>query len=344
MSDPSRMWKQVDALHVEGASIRAIPVKDHHGKLTPWKPSIIEKMYSKIKGPIPFYVGHDFTALNRSPVGYGIKFGINNTNDDISYTGYVFDDDAIKQIIDNGYNAISPEVDNTYDESGELIDSTLLAMAFVKNPAFPGMQVQYAKAAFSKPEDDELSSKQGEPMSKAVAIDLLKTKGLSDSEIATLTQAFESEPATQQVAQPETQPEATVPPITPVQPQPTPIPQDMSALEQRFAEQAVQIAQLKQQNENLQKERYESLRDEVISLGFANAAETVSTLPMEQKIAVLTKMKVGLARTQPISTPTGTPVASHPKGQPDQRAKVSELLKQIGVTPEEFERLKTSKK
>ena len=47
MSD--RIWKTVDALHVDGASIRAIPVKDNHGKLTPWTPSIIEKIYNKIK-------------------------------------------------------------------------------------------------------------------------------------------------------------------------------------------------------------------------------------------------------------------------------------------------------
>jgi hypothetical protein len=342
MSD--RIWKTVDALHVDGASIRAIPVKDHHGKLTPWTPSIIEKMFNKIKGPVPFYVGHDLTALSPTTVGYGVKFGITDNKDDITYSGFVFDESAIKQIIEDGYNSISPEVETVYDANGELIDSTLLAMAFVKNPAFPGMQVQFANAAFSAPESEELTSKTGEPMSKSTAIGILKSKGLSDTEIETLTQAFESEQAAPQTV-PQSAPPVTTPPVvTPAIPAPTTAaPTDMSGFETRIAEQAAEIARLTQTNESLLQTQYTSVRDEVKGLGIANPDEIVKGLPTEQKISILSKLKTNMARTQPMSTPTGAPVAS---SQPpaDQRAKVASILKSVGMTVEEYEKLKSSKK
>ena len=342
MSD--RIWKTVDALHVDGASIRAIPVKDNHGKLTPWTPSIIEKIYNKIKGPLPLYIKHDERALFRQPVGYGIKFGITEDHTDITYNGFVFDDGAIKQIIEEGYNCISPEVENEYDEQGELVDSTLLAMAFVKNPAFPGMQVQYAKAAFSESQNDELASKTGEPMSKAAAIETLKSKGLSETEIASITQAFESaEPAKQETpAQQQAPPVQSTPTAHVEQKSAPPAAPDMSALEQRLAEQATVIAQLQQKNEDLLKTQYNTVRDEVKGLGISDPDDIVKGLPTEQKISILSKMKEKMARTQPMSTPAGQPVSS--QSQPvDQRAKMAATLKSIGMTVEEYEKLKLKK-
>ncbi|MCK9326007.1 MAG: hypothetical protein M0P69_11005 [Bacteroidales bacterium] len=342
MSD--RIWKTVDALHVDGASIRAIPVKDNHGKLTPWTPSIIEKIYNKIKGPLPLYIKHDERALFRQPVGYGIKFGITEDHTDITYNGFVFDDGAIKQIIEEGYNCISPEVENEYDEQGELVDSTLLAMAFVKNPSFPGMQVQYAKAAFSESQNDELASKTGEPMSKAVAIDTLKSKGLSETEIASITQAFESaEPAKQEApSQQQAPPVQSTPAAHVEQKSAPPAAPDMSAFEQRLAEQATVIAQLQQKNEDLLKTQYNTVRDEVRGLGIANPDDIVKGLPTEQKISILSKMKENMARNQPMSTPAGQPVSS--QSQPvDQRAKMAATLKSIGMTVEEYEKLKLKK-
>lgn len=342
MSD--RIWKTVDALHVDGASIRAIPVKDNHGKLTPWTPSIIEKIYNKIKGPLPLYIKHDERALFRQPVGYGVKFGITDDHSDITYNGFVFDNDAIKQIIEEGYNCISPEVENEYDEQGELVDSTLLAMAFVKNPAFPGMQVQYAKAAFSESQNDELASKTGEPMSKAAAIDTLKSKGLSETEIASITQAFESaEPAKQEALAQQQAPLVQSTPAAHVEQKSTPpAALDMSAFEQRLAEQATVIAQLQQKNEDLLKTQYNTVRDEVKGLGIANPDDIVKGLPTEQKISILSKMKENMARTQPMSTPAGQPVSS--QSQPvDQRAKMAATLKSIGMTVEEYEKLKFKK-
>lgn len=342
MSD--RIWKTVDALHVDGASIRAIPVKDNHGKLTPWTPSIIEKIYNKIKGPLPLYIKHDERALFRQPVGYGVKFGITEDHTDITYNGFVFDDGAIKQIIEEGYNCISPEVENEYDEQGELVDSTLLAMAFVKNPAFPGMQVQYAKAAFSESQNDELASKTGEPMSKAAAIDTLKSKGLTETEIASITQAFESaEPAKQETpAQQQAPPVQSTPAAHVEQKSAPPAAPDMSALEQRLAEQATVIAQLQQKNEDLLKTQYNTVRDEVKGLGINDPDDIVKGLPTEQKISILSKMKEKMARTQPMSTPAGQPVSS--QSQPvDQRAKMAATLKSIGMTVEEYEKLKLKK-
>ncbi len=342
MSD--RIWKTVDALHVDGASIRAIPVKDNHGKLTPWTPSIIEKIYNKIKGPLPLYIKHDERALFRQPVGYGIKFGITEDHTDITYNGFVFDDGAIKQIIEEGYNCISPEVENEYDEQGELVDSTLLAMAFVKNPAFPGMQVQYAKAAFSESQNDELASKSGEPMSKAAAIETLKSKGLSETEIASITQAFESaEPAKQETpAQQQAPPVQSTPVVHVEQNSTPPAALDMSAFEQRLAEQATVIAQLQQKNEDLLKTQYNTVRDEVKGLGISDPDDIVKGLPTEQKISILSKMKEKMARTQPMSTPAGQPVSS--QSQPvDQRAKMAATLKSIGMTVEEYEKLKLKK-
>jgi len=342
MSD--RIWKTVDALHVDGASIRAIPVRDNHGKLTPWTPSIIEKIYNKIKGPLPLYIKHDERALFRQPVGYGVKFGITDDHSDITYNGFVFDNDAIKQIIEEGYNCISPEVENEYDEQGELVDSTLLAMAFVKNPAFPGMQVQYAKAAFSESQNDELASKTGEPMSKAAAIETLKSKGLSETEIASITQAFESaEPAKQETpAQQQAPPVQSTPAAHVEQKSAPPAALDMSAFEQRLAEQATVIAQLQQKNEDLLKTQYNTVRDEVKGLGIANPDDIVKGLPTEQKISILSKMKENMARNQPMSTPAGQPVSS--QSQPvDQRAKMAATLKSIGMTVEEYEKLKLKK-
>lgn len=344
----NRIWKTVDALHVDGASIRAIPVKDHHGKLTPWKPAIIAKMFEKIKGPIPFFIKHDFTALNRTPVGYGVKFGITEDNEDITYNGFVFDQDAIKQIIEDGYNCISPEVETEYDENGELVDSTLLAMAFLKNPAFPGMKVQYARAAFSQPDDDQLASKTGEPMSKAAAIDTMKSKGLSDEQITNITQAFEqaAAPSTPPEAQPPVTPQTT-PPITitaePIKQVAPPV-VDMSSFEQRLADQAATITQLQQKNENLLKTQYESIRDEVKGLGINDPDDIVKGLPTEQKISILSKIKEKMARSQPMSTSKGQPVSSTPSQSVDQRAKVASILKSIGMTTEEYEKLKSNKK
>jgi hypothetical protein len=343
MEMSNRIWKTVDALHVDGASIRAIPVKDNHGKLTPWTPSIIEKIYNKIKGPLPFYIKHDEHALFRQPIGYGVKFGITDDHSDITYSGFVFEESAIKQIVEEGYNCISPEVENEYDEHGELVDSTLLAMAFVKNPAFPGMQVQYAKAAFSEP-DDELASKTGEPMSKAAAIDTLKSKGLTETEIASITQAFESvEPAKQETPAQQQAPPVQSTPVAHVEQNSTPpAAPDMSALEQRLAEQATVIAQLQQKNEDLLKTQYNTVRDEVKGLGISDPDDIVKGLPTEQKISILSKMKEKMARTQPMSTPAGQPVSS--QSQPvDQRAKMAATLKSIGMTVEEYEKLKFKK-
>jgi hypothetical protein len=347
MEMSNRIWKTVDALHVDGASIRAIPVKDHHGKLTPWKPSIIEKMYDKIKGPLPFYVNHDEHSLFRQPVGYGVKFGITEDRSDITYNGFVFEESAIKQIIEEGYNCISPEVETEYDENGELIDSTLLAMAFVKNPSFPGMKVQYAKAAFSRPEDDNLASKTGEPMSKAAAIDTMKSKGLSDTEITTITQAFEqaatpavpSEPQT-----PVTPPVEQAPPVTEPPKQAADPVVDTSSFEQRLADQATLIAQLQQKNESLLKDQYNAIRDEVKGLGINDPDDIVKGLPTEQKISILSKMKEKMARSQPMSTSKGQSISSSPSQSVDRRSAVASVLKSLGMTTEEYEKLKSVKK
>ena len=109
--------------------------------------SDLEELYSNIKGPVPFTIGHgDFAPT----IGHASKFRKNGNR--IEHKGIVSDPNLFKTIVINeDYRNISPEIE-LIRVNGEVVGKRISKLCFVPNPAMPNNQTEITRLKFSAPE------------------------------------------------------------------------------------------------------------------------------------------------------------------------------------------------
>lgn len=332
-------WKSSEILRVSGSIVKEGVFTGHEagnqsklvGKFTP---DVIAKMFDNITEHIPLYVGHDSTNPKRRLVGYAYKFGKTPTNDDIQVEGFVFDPQAQRKIITEGWDSFSPEIEFTNDESGNHVNAFATGLAFVPNPAIDGTQASKEITVFSNADDKE---------GNMSTIEFLKSKGLTDAEIVSVKKGLFEEGSSN-----DTPPaaEATPPPPKPTPTTTTPPHAGMSA-EQRLKQVENELADTRSKledsvvkNEQLLGMQYDTLVGELKSLGFDNPSEIVKTLPTESKIAVLSKLKAGAIKKKEMAKPSENPGnASDSATNPSQDQLINEALKDLGIPRAEYDKV-----
>lgn len=168
-------WKSAEILKVFGTTIREGVYTGNKldvasGNIVPdvpteFTPERIARIYDNIKTHVPIYLGHS-ASPDRKPIGYAFKFGVTETLDDIKYSGFIFDRDAINKIVAGGYNKVSPELNDTADE--------LQALAFVQDPAIKGTEAEEMELkVFNAPET--LSTEGVQPMTENIQQEQVQT-------------------------------------------------------------------------------------------------------------------------------------------------------------------------
>jgi len=320
-------WKSAEILKVYGTTIRegvytGSKVDVASGKIAPdlpteFTPAKIAKIYENINTHVPIYLGHS-TDPGRKPIGFAYKFGVTETLDDIKYSGFIFDKDAIHKIVAMGYDKVSPEISDNEDE--------LKAIAFVPNPAIEGTDAELELKVFNKPQTEITTM----PETQA-------TTNVTTQEQAQVTRndvqehvPIKSVPNTRDYVQ-----------YTPVQ---RPVVEQPASVPDQYKEQVEEFrSKYEQANariEALLTQQYDQLVSEMKGLGIPDPGSIVHGLPTEQKIAVLSKMKETVLMSKPLAVPS---TSETPKAT-DTTAVLDEVLKEIGISKEEYDKLSSRRK
>lgn len=332
-------WKSSEIYKTSGSVVKPGTFIGMDGKPTSITPEIVRKAYENIDDHIPFYLTHDgIGSPMRKNIGYGFKFALDDSSNDVAHNGFVFDQMSKQKIVMEGYDHISPELEFTYD-GDSVVDVKLVGMAFVKNPAIEGNNVDVAITAFSKPE----------PVDMKNVDSFLKGKGLTENEIQTVRKAFSTTeeppvvtsdndnvtpPVTSKVITP---PVVTDPPFVESPVVTSPVAATISVSAEELAEMKGIIATLKADNDKMLEGQYNSVVSELKGLGIANPGSIVSGLEPKQKIATLTRIKENIAKTGSLTqTPTNLGSTGGSSNPVNDEAFIREQIKDIGVSYEEY--------
>lgn len=161
-------WKQVgDIYKTDGSILEVGSFIAQSGNKVDISETDVDELLSNISSPIPFSIGHDKYA---ETIGYAIKFSKNGNQ--ILHNGIVFDSDKFENVILNGHNNISPEIDYVRDPStGKVVGKKIVRLSFVPNPAIKSNKTDVTRFAFSAPEVSSMpndgtsqnSTQQGNP-------------------------------------------------------------------------------------------------------------------------------------------------------------------------------------
>lgn len=336
-------WKSSEIYKTSGSVVKPGTFIGMDGKPTSITPEIVRKAYENIDDHVPFYLTHEgMGSPMRKNIGYGFKFALDDITNNVAHNGFVFDQGAKQKIVMEGFDHVSPELEFTY-ENESVVDVKLVGMAFVKNPAIEGNNVDVAITAFSKPE----------PVDMKNVDSFLKGKGLTENEIQTIRKAFSTtaEPpappvadATAGTSTPATPPVVDAPKVvTPdvpfVEPpvvSAAPAAPASTITSEEVAELKSLVASLKADNDKMLEGQYNTVVSELKGLGIANPGTIVAGLDPKQKIATLTKIKENIAKTGSLTqTPQnlGSSGASSPAND---EAFIRDQLKDIGVSYEDY--------
>lgn len=323
-------WKSAEVLKVYGTTIRegiytGNKLDVASGKIVPdlpteFTPDRIARIYDNIKTHVPIYLGHS-ASPDRKPIGYAFKFGVTETLDDIKYSGFIFDKDAINKIVVEGYNKVSPELNDDISE--------LQALAFVQVPAIEGTEAEQMELkVFNAPAQ-------------------IDNKGAQ-----TMTENEGVQPTTNVQTMANVQPSSVVPSLTNVHTQPmtnvqppvnTPAPERQSDIPVRVEELSKQVEEFRSKYEqanarieSLLTQQYDAVVAEMKGLGVSDPGSIVRGLPTEQKIAVLSKMKESIIMNKPIAGPTTSPAPAD-KSSVDNA--LDEVLAELGISKESYAKI-----
>lgn len=151
--------RSVNIFEVEGLLFNGGHATDSKGENYNFPPAVVEKIYNNIHSGIHCEINH-----GGSRVGYVHKWWLTESRQDIGYNAIVYDPQGMVAIRDEGYSAGSPDLDLVIDDEGTVIDGTLKALAFVKDPAMDNTGLRIIRAAFSRKEGDPnmVDKKEGE--------------------------------------------------------------------------------------------------------------------------------------------------------------------------------------
>lgn len=144
------MWVNSTNLKVDGAAITKGECRSAEGREFDFTPELMTKILSHFNDAVPLKIGHGETP----EVGRAFKLGYDSLSKNLPFEGHVYGDDKRKAIESYGYNKISPEIDFTFDASGNPIDGVITALAFVKVPAMEGTEVNCRQMTFSAPTNE----------------------------------------------------------------------------------------------------------------------------------------------------------------------------------------------
>ena len=140
-------WVDSTNLKVHGAAITKGECRSAEGKEFDFTPELMTKILSHFKDAIPIKIGHGATP----EVGRAFKMGFDSVTQNLPFVGHIYGDDKREEIESHGKNKISPEIDFTFDASGNPIDGVITALALVPIPAMEGTEVTCMPMTFSAP-------------------------------------------------------------------------------------------------------------------------------------------------------------------------------------------------
>jgi hypothetical protein len=314
-------WHSLGVMSAEGMSLRVGAFKASDGEVVEFSNDVLKKIFSKVRDPVPMYLTHKDAGTGQARVvmGHAVKLGLELDGNKIHYKALMMDPE-FKMMYASGYDDTSAEIDPIRDEAtGKIIDGTLTGIAVVPNPAISGTQMKVAAVAFSAPETGSVQYTAGttsspycnstDPVvekSKGV-IKLTGTKiermllenGVPSDKVAGVIEASGAYFSKQF---------------------------EHEGLQKKFEEQskALELAcssekDMKKKFEDLNKEfeihlsgKVGELINEVTTIGFANPGAVIEGLPVQQKIAMLSKIKENMIAAKPASAPSIGLTASPP--------------------------------
>lgn len=164
-------WKTNECIKFESCLLRTGTFTDATGKEATITKEHLKKIYDSVDRNTNVYLQHFGSKI---PVGFTNKYFLSDDGEELWVSGLVFDDDIYENILMNGVNGMSAELN--YDSDQDIL--YLTGMAIVPNPAIPGTWMRAEKLAFS--EESKVRK-------------FFKDKGLEEKDILTAQYLLEEE-------------------------------------------------------------------------------------------------------------------------------------------------------
>jgi len=282
-------WHSLGVMSAEGMSLRVGAFKASDGEVVEFSSEVLKKIFSKVQDPVPMYLTHKDagTGKPRTVLGHAVKLGLEHDGDKIHYKALMMDP-TFKMMYASGYDDTSAEIDPIRDDAGNIIDGTLTGIAVVPNPAIVGTEMKVAAMAFEAPASNPVGGIRltGNRIEKT-----LLENGVPVDKVASALQDLELHFSKQF---------------------------ETAGLQKKFdaSEAALALACAKEKDmnkkfEDLTKEfethlgyKVDQLVAEVKTIGFASPEAVVEGLPVQQKIAMLSKIKENMIAQKPASSPS----------------------------------------
>ena len=335
-------------LKVSGIMMKVGEWTPSDGTKTTFDKNSIAKLYSNITDNLPLWVTHDEAGIScRSPNGFSYKAGLVNDDQEIAWEGLVFEKSAIDDIIINGFDGNSIEVDLDLDENGLVTDGHIIGNAFVKDPAvhdevvnaeFVGVDSRrtfidgttsievtgdnLVRAMFDIGTSDIIIGTDSDTMaiddgsSSHVSDDIISEENMTgkiSDLLAGLSEAERTE------LRGELRVETSVPPVV-----------DTSELDEALGMVTAleaENADFKAQFEAMHKKKFESLVEKLVEFGIEDPAAITEGLDTKQGVEVLSKFQEKLVKEKPAVTTGDLPAES----KDDRGANFEKLVKDEGL-------------
>jgi hypothetical protein len=343
-----RKWKSAEVLRVTGPFVRVgnftghspdLPSSDglNGRKETPFTPEVLEMITRNFKGDIPIFVNHPrFKGEKRIQRGRSFKIG--QSAEDVVHEGYVWDPEGKKLITEQGYDKVSPEFDIQYDTQGNVVNATIEAIVYVKNPAISGTNQTAVAMAF-----DKQGTSEGNNMAPEVPPATPPQEPQKPSEPEKKPEQKGAPPA-----QPPGQP--TQPPAQPVAPQiqyvtdPALLTQ-INELSKVMKDQASKLAEydkvvpvLIQQNEKVKTDQIADIVTELKSMGVESPESMVEGLTLDGKIKALNAVQATLIKAMPITKGPNQMQVAISRAEKD-KSLFTKVLGELGITQADYDRV-----
>jgi len=316
------VWRNSQNLKVKGAAITKGVCCSAEGKEFDFTDGLMTKILSHFTDAVPIKIGHGATP----EVGRAYKLGFDSVSQNLPFEGHIYGNDKRKEIESTGRNKISPEIDFTFDESGNPIDGVITALALVPIPAMEGTQVSCIPMTFSAPNESDHMNQEGimvfypkgttvvEPTSTTTTyIPVVEPTGSANfeaeiSKYKEMSAKFEAEAVAAKAEVASVQADVA----------------NLKAVaDAKAAEAATLAAQLNDyktkvdaltvENTGFIQEKTDSVVAELKTLGFKSPETIATELPAKQRIEVLKQMKSNFVINAPSDKPTEPVVVPKPK-------------------------------
>jgi hypothetical protein len=308
-------WKQVsDTFRTGGTILEAGSFITANGHKVDISEQDVDYFLNSLNKPVPMVIDHDGYA---ETIGYAIKFAKNENS--IEHGGFVFESDDFKEAIATGYNFISPEIDYSYDENGNVVDKKIVKLAFVRNPAIKSTHTKIQQFAFSAPEVTPMSNEGTGTITSAPSIDFAElTKNITESIMGGLSEKIDSR--LDGIQSEINGLKLTSTPLTPSVTE-TPKVEDLASTPndpsitpefmEKYAALQSELNLYKIQTEKVLKEQYTNVLGELRNMNVETPEKLVSHLPdLKQKIDTLNAMKVTVLKTTPMNSTKSEPMSN----------------------------------